>query len=119
MLGSKLKRLRKANGISQVEVARRLAVSKQSVSNWENNNIMPSVEMVRKICLLFSCSADYLLELGDNEQFLINTSELTVEQAACVRQIASNFADLNSRLQIAGDEQTDEQEEVAVPVEMN
>lgn len=114
MLGKKLKRLRKANGISQVEVARRLAVSKQSVSNWENNNIMPSVEMVRKICLLFSCSADYLLDLDSNQQFLINTSELTIEQATCIKQIANTFADMNGRLQLAEDEQTDEQTEIVM-----
>ena len=43
MLGDRIKTLRTARNLSQVELARKLNVSKQSVSNWENNNILPSV----------------------------------------------------------------------------
>ena len=63
MLGDRIKTLRTARNLSQVELARKLNVSKQSVSNWENNNILPSVDIVKKLALFFSCSADYLLEM--------------------------------------------------------
>lgn len=98
MLGEQIKRLRIANNISQVELARKLNVSKQSISNWENNNIMPSIDMLKKICQFFSCSADYLLELKDDEQLLLSTSNLTLEQAAHIRQIAHDYAILNQQL---------------------
>ena len=39
MLNERIKELRTASGISQVELAEKLGVSKQSVSNWENDNI--------------------------------------------------------------------------------
>ena len=98
MLGEQIKRLRMANGISQVELSRKLNVSKQSISNWENNNIVPSIDMLRKICCFFSCSADYLLELNDNEHLVLNTSNLTLEQATHIRQLANDFSALNRQL---------------------
>ena len=55
MLGDRIKTLRTARNLSQVELARKLNVSKQSVSNWENNNILPSVDIVKKLALFFSC----------------------------------------------------------------
>lgn len=44
MLGQNIRMLRQARGLSQVDLGKRLNVSKQSISNWENDNIMPSVE---------------------------------------------------------------------------
>ncbi|MDY5886413.1 MAG: helix-turn-helix transcriptional regulator, partial [Treponema sp.] len=41
MLSEQIKNLRTAKGINQVELAKCLGVTKQSVSNWENENIMP------------------------------------------------------------------------------
>ena len=38
MFGDQIKKIRKSNKMSQVEFAEILNVSKQSVSNWENNN---------------------------------------------------------------------------------
>ena len=49
MLHEQIRRLRMARGITQVELAHRLGVSKQSVSNWESNNIQPSIELLEKI----------------------------------------------------------------------
>ena len=42
MLNERIRQLREARGMTQVELARQLSVTKQSVSNWENNNIQPS-----------------------------------------------------------------------------
>lgn len=50
MLGEQIKSLRIAHNISQVSLANQLGVTKQSVSNWENNNILPSIEMLKKNC---------------------------------------------------------------------
>ena len=48
MLGEQIRTLRTARNLSQVQLAERLGVTKQSVSNWENNNILPSVDMLKK-----------------------------------------------------------------------
>ncbi|MBQ9850783.1 MAG: helix-turn-helix transcriptional regulator [Clostridia bacterium] len=61
MLSEKIKSLRLAGNYSQVDIAEKLSVTKQTVSNWENNNIQPSVDMLVKIADLFGVSTDYLL----------------------------------------------------------
>ena len=65
MLEQRVSELRKASGWSQVEVAKRLGVAKQTVSNWENGNIQPSIEMLVSLAGLFNVSTDYLLGLED------------------------------------------------------
>ena len=53
MLSDKIKNLRKALSISQVKLANDLGVTKQCISNWEKDNIVPSVEMLIKIAKYF------------------------------------------------------------------
>ena len=65
MLGDKIREIRLAKKISQVELAKILNVTKQSVSNWENENIQPSIEMLSKIADAFNVSTDFLLSRDD------------------------------------------------------
>ncbi len=65
MFGQRLKELRVSLGMNQVQFGKRLNITKQSVSNWENGNIQPSVDMLTKIAVEFSVSSDYLLGLDD------------------------------------------------------
>ena len=58
MLDRRLRALRQARKMSQVDLARRLGVTKQSVSNWENDNIQPSIEMLVKLSKTFSVTTD-------------------------------------------------------------
>lgn len=89
MLSENIKKLRQARNISQVELAKALFVSKQSVSNWENDNIMPSVDMLIKIANYFSVSTDYLLGL-DKKEF-IDTDGLSSEQIAHIKLIINDI----------------------------
>ena len=63
MLGQRIFEMRTAFGWSQVDLAKRLKVTKQTVSNWENENIQPSIEMLVRIAKLFGVTTDYLLGL--------------------------------------------------------
>ena len=96
MLGEQIKSLRIARNISQVTLANQLGVSKQSVSNWENNNILPSIDMLKKIAAYFICTADYLLEV-DNDRVFIDTAGLTIEQIAHIQLLVNDFKQLNSK----------------------
>lgn len=91
MIGTQIKKLRKARRLSQVELGKALGVSKQSVSNWENDNILPSVEIIIKLSKFFSCSSDYLLELSNTNKSSIDTSKLTDAQAAHIQQLVKDF----------------------------
>jgi transcriptional regulator with XRE-family HTH domain len=95
MLGEVIHNLRKSRNLSQVDVARELGVSKQSVSNWENDNILPSIDMLIKIAQFFSVSTDYLLEL-DVRSYL-EVSGLTLEQLSHIQMIINDLRKNNDR----------------------
>lgn len=65
MLGQRICELRTALGWSQVQLAKRLGTAKQTVSNWENDNIQPSIEMLVRLAKIFGVTTDYLLGLED------------------------------------------------------
>lgn len=61
LFAERLRNLRKEQEWTQVQLAVKIGVSKQTVSNWENDNILPSVEMLAHIADFFQVSTDYLL----------------------------------------------------------
>ena len=92
MFGDVIKKLRTAHNLNQVQLAGKLNISKQTVSNWENNNILPSIEMLVKIAQFFMVSTDYLLELDQREYLEI--TGLTDEHTAHIKEI---IRDITSR----------------------
>ncbi|HIZ60497.1 MAG TPA: helix-turn-helix domain-containing protein, partial [Candidatus Dorea faecipullorum] len=59
-IGEQISRLRKQKGLSQDEFANVLKVSRQTVSNWENEKSYPDLEMLVKISDYFEISVDEL-----------------------------------------------------------
>ena len=88
-LNENIKKLRIAKGLNQVEFAKFLSVTKQCVSNWENDNVQPSVEMLIKIAEFFAVSTDFLL--GRTSSLLINADGLTNEQYTLVCALVDNL----------------------------
>ena len=89
MLNEKIKNLRLSYRLNQVELGKALGVTKQCVSNWENDNIQPSVDMLVKIARYFNVSADYLLDLSEGKY--IDVSDLDDDAAAHIRMIIDDI----------------------------
>ena len=89
MFGDIIKKLRLSHNLNQVQLADELNVSKQTISNWENNNILPSIDMLVKISRFFSVSTDFLLEL-DTRKY-IEVTGLTDVQLAHIHQIIQDI----------------------------
>ena len=89
MLNERLREIRTARKISQVELARLLGVTKQCVSNWENDNVVPSIEMLEKLADYFRVSTDDIL--GRSCEETINVSGLTPEQTAHISMIVRDL----------------------------
>lgn len=89
MLNENIKKLRISRGLNQVELGKALSVAKQTISNWENNNIQPSIDMLLKISDYFSVSADFLLGI-DNRRY-IEVTGLTDKQLTHLQQIADDI----------------------------
>ncbi len=94
MLNENIKNLRVLNGLSQVQLAKELGVSKQCVSNWENDNIQPSIEMLIKIAKFFKVSTDYLLDL-DVKKYL-DVSNLTDLEVTHLKNLVTDLENLHS-----------------------
>lgn len=62
IIGTKIQQLRKANGLSQEQLAEKLGVSRQSISKWELNETLPELDKILMLSDLFSVSTDALLK---------------------------------------------------------
>lgn len=60
-IGERLKLLRESRGLSQSELARRIGVPNQSVSNYERGFRQPPAEFIHKVADFYEVSVDYLL----------------------------------------------------------
>ncbi len=67
MLPSKLRDLRKKNGLSQKELAEKLMTTQAKVASWENGDSVPDISYIAKLTVLYDVSADYLLKDGKQE----------------------------------------------------
>lgn len=93
MIGETIRELRDSFNISQVELAKNLGVTKQCVSNWENDNILPSIDMLIKISKFFNVTTDYLLGLKDTKT--INVDGLTLSEIAHIKLLVDDLRSKN------------------------
>ena len=89
MLTENIRNLRQSFHISQVELAKELGVSKQCISNWENDNILPSIEMLIRLAKFFNVSTDFLLDLDSKN--ILDVSHLTSQQIAHLKLIINDL----------------------------
>ncbi len=61
-IGSKIKKSRADAKITQEQAAQALGISRQTISNWENERSYPDIVSVLKMSDLYSVSLDYLLK---------------------------------------------------------
>ena len=61
-IGGKIKKSRTYAKITQEQAAQALGISRQTISNWENERSYPDIVSVFKMSDLYSVSLDYLLK---------------------------------------------------------
>lgn len=102
-----LRLLRDDKGISQQTLADAIGVSQPSINKYENHNIEPDIETLRRIADYFETSVDYLIghtdirrriepteahELNETEQQLVESFRaLTPEQRRCILMTVQTF----------------------------
>lgn len=92
-LGKKLKSLRKAEQLTQAQVAERLGVSKTMVSAYESDLRQPSYKNLVKLANLYKVSTDWLL--GNTQVSSVDFSNLTEEQSQLIIGLVKQFEKLN------------------------
>jgi transcriptional regulator with XRE-family HTH domain len=63
--GSIVVELRKKQSISQTDLANRLGIHKNVLGRYERNEVLPSIEIARKIADILDVSLDYLTGKAD------------------------------------------------------
>ena len=64
--GRKIKELRESKRITQKELGKILSIRNTTISAWEKDIAEPPLETIKKLCIMFDVSADYLLGLEDD-----------------------------------------------------
>lgn len=82
--------------MNQVEFGKKLNVTKQSISNWENNNIQPSIDMLVKIADCFSVSTDFLL--GRDTRKYLDVSDLSPTEIVHLQNIINDLRNRGEKL---------------------
>ena len=82
-VGERISELRKAAGISQLDISRALDISRQAVSKWENDVSSPDVMNLIKLADLLDTDVEYLATgrrtYGRRPPVVIKTTE-TIEK---------------------------------------
>ncbi len=65
MLGEKILKMRKEHNLSQEQLAEKLNVSRQTISNWENGKFYPDIDGLVNLSKCFNVSLDNLLSNDD------------------------------------------------------
>jgi transcriptional regulator with XRE-family HTH domain len=79
-LGDRITSLRKAKGLSQTDLAKEADVSREALSKYERNEIVPSVQVAARIAETLGVTLDYLIgnahELAVDKQTLKRIREI-------------------------------------------
>ena len=68
MFMNRLKDLREARGMKQLELASLLRVTRQAISRYEIGDRDMSPDTIAQVCRIFGCTADYLLCISDRRE---------------------------------------------------
>ena len=77
MFNNQLKFYRKTIGLTQSELAKQLGISRQAYQHYEYGDREPTLETLKRLCVIFDCTSDELLEIDTTSarsKVLINNS---------------------------------------------
>lgn len=78
-VGEKIKVARQGAGLTQVQLAEKLNVSRQAITKWESDKGLPDVENLKRIAKLLNVSVDYLLDDGESIDKSVIREQINLE----------------------------------------
>lgn len=99
-LSKKIYELRKANGMSQEQLAEKMNVSRQSISKWESGESLPDIDRLPELSRIFDVTIDSLLIPSEVDELKIRTETIEKKhehlQAEFQKQQVKNHRILSS-----------------------
>lgn len=90
-LSEKLIALRKSKGLSQLELAEALNVSRQAISRWEVGTVTPSAENLKCLSEFYEISIDELLDIAVSSRQEKGEEEPATESIKDANEDNSNY----------------------------
>jgi len=78
-VGEKIQKYRKSLGLSQEELGQKLLVSRQTISLWEKDQTVPTIDNLMRLSEIFEISVDEILSSENKEQ----TAEIQPNESYC------------------------------------
>lgn len=89
MISEKIRELRIRLGLTQLQLADKLGLTRSSVNAWEQGISVPSTPYIIQLAKLFNVSTDYLL--GVDETSTLNVSGLEVKDVQVVYDLVDRL----------------------------
>ena len=97
--GEQIKQLRVDRKLTQQSMADKLGVTRQAISNWENNKNLPDIEMIIVISKTFSLTLDELI-LGGKE--MNNMTEKLINDGSENKRVKMNLTAVKIGFSLVG-----------------
>ena len=75
----RLKELRQERNLNQQQLAIEIGTTQRNISNWENGNSEPDIQMILKMSNFFEVTVDYFLD--NNDETLNNENKFFLENS--------------------------------------
>ncbi len=79
--GKKLKEWRENEGLTPTELGKRTGISRQNITRWENEGILPNIDFCVKLANYYGITIDDLIGRTEQKPNLNFTSTVTINQA--------------------------------------
>lgn len=73
-----LKILRNKNNMSQKVLGTKIGISQQSINKYENHDIEPDIETLKRMSVIFDTSIDYIVGNSDIDHKIDNVSDFQI-----------------------------------------
>lgn len=78
----RMKEMRKKQGLDQIQLARRMNLSRSTIAMWETGRSSPSLDMLIQLCEILGCTTGYLLGVEDTPYQIIDDAQHAREELA-------------------------------------
>lgn len=90
-IGQKLQAARRAQNLTQEQIADKLMVSRQTISNWENNKSYPDILSLIQLSDFYEISLDSLVKGDENIiKHLVNSTDVVASNQKLIWAVVCN-----------------------------
>lgn len=94
MVADRIRVLREQKGFTQMELAKRLGITRSSVNAWEQGISVPSTQYIVELSQIFKVSTDYLLCVDSTAT--VSVAGLTQKDIELIHSVVSHLRGKNS-----------------------